>query len=127
MIANNAVGNVLPMMLCVQGKRFTCLQKDVSRDLQAWGAPGPEVKGNAWHKFLLDVMRKNGCVSSTGVLLLSCMHLHANIPYDCCEYLEVYDKHLILVHTTVHSTKDKLTMNRFANQKHGQWCGMHWM
>jgi hypothetical protein len=51
MIANNVAGNVLPMMLCVKGKTFTCMQKYVSRDPQAWGALGPEVKGNARRKF----------------------------------------------------------------------------
>jgi hypothetical protein len=66
------------MMLCVKGKTFMCLQKNVSGGRQAWGAPGPEAKGNARRKFLHDVMQKNGCVSSTGVLLLSCMHLHAS-------------------------------------------------
>jgi hypothetical protein len=91
--------------------------------------------GSAWARserkrsaqVLLDVLQKNDCVSSTGVLLLSCMHLHASNPYDCCEYLEVCNKCLILVHTAVYSTKDKLTMNRVVNQMHGQRCGMHWM
>ena len=71
MVANDASGALLPLLVCVKGKTFQALDTYVGNDYEDWSAAGPHRKGEQRKKFLLNIARKHGCSLNTGTQSLT--------------------------------------------------------
>ena len=66
MVSSDGAGNILPLVFTVPGKTFGSLDKFVSKDHEAWGAPGPDVKSSPRGRMLAMIAKKNRCAMNTG-------------------------------------------------------------
>ena len=66
MVSSDGAGNILPLFSTVPGKTFGSLDKFGSKDHNAWGAPGPDVKAARRGRMLAMIAKKNRCAMNTG-------------------------------------------------------------